>query len=258
MPDRPVAARRLQLADTHSGARARPHVFSVYAVDQAGNADETPETRSFSVVTSTPGSGTPVGGSSGGVGRRPCSQRRYRCRTSSHPRSRACGSSPAVSGRRGRPGARGARRHAGVVDPVEPAVLPGWPGCFGPARGRPLRTPSSGERPPAQLHAGCAAAASLVRTVPAGLSSLRYRGRLGGRALKPGRYRLIVRGRDALGTPLRTTPGTVRDRALGAALGALVDQRTAADVHDGRGHAARPVRGGEDCRVADVLERRGP
>ena len=39
----------------------------------------------------------------------------------------------------------------------------------------------------------------IVRSLPAGTSRLRYRGRLAGRALRPGRYRLIMRARDAAG-----------------------------------------------------------
>jgi len=36
-----------------------------------------------------------------------------------------------------------------------------------------------------------------VRSLPAGRNTLRYRGRLAGRTLPPGRYRLLARARDA-------------------------------------------------------------
>jgi hypothetical protein len=38
----------------------------------------------------------------------------------------------------------------------------------------------------------------------------------------------------------------------------LIDQLTVADVENAAAHAAGKVRGGEDGRIADVLERRGP
>lgn len=39
----------------------------------------------------------------------------------------------------------------------------------------------------------------LVRSLPAGTITMRYRGRLAGRELRPGRYRMLARGRDAAG-----------------------------------------------------------
>src|SRR5918997_141054 len=39
----------------------------------------------------------------------------------------------------------------------------------------------------------------IVRVLPAGTTRLRYRGRLRGRALRPGRYRLLARALDAAG-----------------------------------------------------------
>ena len=39
----------------------------------------------------------------------------------------------------------------------------------------------------------------IVRELAAGTTRLRYRGRLAGRTLPPGRYRLLVRARDAAG-----------------------------------------------------------
>jgi hypothetical protein len=39
----------------------------------------------------------------------------------------------------------------------------------------------------------------IARSLPAGANALRYRGRIAGRTLRPGRYRLLVRARDAAG-----------------------------------------------------------
>jgi hypothetical protein len=39
----------------------------------------------------------------------------------------------------------------------------------------------------------------IARSLPAGASGLRYRGRLAGRTLRPGRYHLLARARDAAG-----------------------------------------------------------
>ena len=39
----------------------------------------------------------------------------------------------------------------------------------------------------------------IVRELAPGTTRLRYRGRLAGRTLRPGRYRLLVRARDAAG-----------------------------------------------------------
>jgi hypothetical protein len=39
----------------------------------------------------------------------------------------------------------------------------------------------------------------IARSLPAGANALRYRGRISGRTLRPGRYRLLVRARDAAG-----------------------------------------------------------
>jgi hypothetical protein len=39
----------------------------------------------------------------------------------------------------------------------------------------------------------------ILRELAAGTSRLLYRGRLRGQALRPGRYRLLVRARDAAG-----------------------------------------------------------
>jgi hypothetical protein len=55
------------------------------------------------------------------------------------------------------------------------------------------------------------------RALPAGRSTLRYRGRLAGRTLRPGAYRLLVRARDAAGNvspqrraAFRIVPGSSR------------------------------------------------
>ena len=89
----PPAARRILTQALGPGL----HVFSVYAVDQAGNAADD----AGDPVVQRRDEHARLRHAGGWVLRRwddARSQRRYRCRTSSHPRSRACGSSPAVPG----------------------------------------------------------------------------------------------------------------------------------------------------------------
>jgi hypothetical protein len=54
-------------------------------------------------------------------------------------------------------------------------------------------------RPVAGRHRWTLLRGRIMRSLPAGVNALRYRGRIAGRTLRPGRYRLLVRARDAAG-----------------------------------------------------------
>ena len=137
------------------------HGFSVFAVDAAGNPDASPATRAFTVVA-------PVG----------------------------------LSGSQ--------------VDVVAPAIsrLRLSPAMFRPARSGPALAALVGTRISIRLSEAATVTmrvrrllrgrsvrlrGRVARKLPAGTSRLRFRGRLGGRTLRPGRYELVARARDTAG-----------------------------------------------------------
>jgi Divergent InlB B-repeat domain len=138
------------------------HAFSVYARDAAGNEDPTPATRQFTVV----------------------------------PPSEA----PVIS----------------VLDTVAPAIANFRlsPSVFRAARSGPALSALVGTRISVSLSEAATVTfrvtrlvagrwvrqrGRIVRELASGTTRLRYRGRLAGRTLAPGRYRLLVRARDAAG-----------------------------------------------------------
>ena len=146
------------------------HIFAVYARDAAGNADATPATRGFTVVTPEP-------------------------------------------------------------DVIAPSVTMArlWPTVFRAARSGPALSAVVGTRISLKLSEAATVTfrvsrlsvgrrsvplrGRIVRELAAGTSRIRYRGRLRGRALRPGRYRMTVRARDAaknLSAPRRATFVIVR------------------------------------------------
>jgi Divergent InlB B-repeat domain len=139
---------------------AGAHTFSVFARDAAGNADQTPATRGFTILAPALTSGSDV-----------VAPRISRLRLS-RTRFRAARSGPALAA-----ALTGTRLSLTLS---EPATL-----TFR------VRRLSAGRR---ILLRG-----RIVRKLAAGTSRLRYRGRLAGRRLRPGRYTLIVRARDAAG-----------------------------------------------------------
>ena len=151
------------------------HTFSVYARDAAENDDPTPATRAFNVVAAAPATTTtpttttptittppPVDVLAPAVGTFRLSRTVFR----------AARSGPALAA--SLVGTRiSVRLSEAATVTFRVARLVG---------GRSVRLRGR-----------------IVRALPAGTSRLRYRGRLAGRALRPGRYRLIVRARDAAG-----------------------------------------------------------
>jgi hypothetical protein len=131
------------------------HVFSVYAVDSAGNHDPTPASRTFTVVR-PPDTVAPS------IARLRLSPTVFRA-------------------------ARSGRALASLVGTrVTLRLSEAATVTFRVVR---LRA----GRPSVRLRG------RIVRKLPAGTSRLRYRGRLRGRALRRGRYRLVVRARDGAG-----------------------------------------------------------
>jgi hypothetical protein len=143
---------------------AGAHVFSVYARDASGNDDPTPATREFTVVSSSPAQLPVIPGPDAVAP----SIAMFRL---SRAVFRAARSGPALSGLVGTRVSLTLSEAATVTFRVTRLVA-----------GRSVRQRGR-----------------IVRELAAGTSRLRYRGRLAGRALVPGRYRLLVRARDAAG-----------------------------------------------------------
>jgi hypothetical protein len=146
------------------------HIFYVYARDAAGNDDPTPATRQFTVVLSAPTQSplpteppvTPV------LDTIAPAIATFRLSPSVF---RAARSGPALSALVGTHISVALSEAATVTFRVSRLVAGRWVR----KRGR------------------------IVRELAPGTTRLRYRGRLAGRALPPGRYRLLVRARDAAG-----------------------------------------------------------
>jgi hypothetical protein len=146
------------------------HAFSVYARDAAGNDDPTPATRQFTVVLSAP----------------------------AQP---AVPTEPPVTP---------------VLDTIAPAIATFRlsPSVFRAARSGPALSALVGTHISVALSEAATVTfrvtrrvagrwvrkrGRIVRKLGPGTTRLRYRGRLAGRTLPPGRYRLLVRARDAAG-----------------------------------------------------------
>jgi len=164
---------------------AGAHVFSVYASDAAGNDDPTPASREFTVVSSSP---TLNAGPPGPDVVAP-SIASFRLSATVF---RAARSGPALSALVGTRISVTLSEAATVTFRVTRLVagrrVDGH--CVRPTarnRSRPRCARSVRQR------------ARIVRELAPGTSRLRYRGRLAGRTLPPGRYRLLVRARDAAG-----------------------------------------------------------
>jgi hypothetical protein len=153
---------------------AGAHAFSVYARDPAGNDDPTPATRQFTVVvldTLAPAIAT------------------FRLSPSVF---RAAHSGPALSAVVG--------THISVAL-SEPATVTFRVSRLVAGRrvaGRCVR-PTADNRSRPRCTRSVLQRGRIVRELAAGMSRLRYRGRLAGRTLPPGRYRLLIRARDAAG-----------------------------------------------------------
>jgi hypothetical protein len=163
-----------------TGALAKgPHKFSVSARDVAGNPDPTPATRDFTVT----GTGSPddfVAPSILLLRLRPAL-------------FRAAPSGPALisalTGTRVSLRLSEAARVTFRVSRLVPGRRVG---------GRCVR-PTAGNRGAPSCTRSVLLRGRLVRELKAGTSRLRYRGRLAGRTLRPGRYVLVARARDAAG-----------------------------------------------------------
>ena len=176
-----------------------PHTFSVYATDGAGNTDTTPAARQFGVVSieaspagpSTPPLVTPGAPSSpaptGDIVTPSISRFRL-----TPPMFRAARSGPALSALVGTRISITLSEAANVTFRVR-RLLAGRS-----VRGRCVRPTARNRRAP-RCTRRVRLRGRIVRTLPAGASQLRYRGRLAGRTLRRGRYELICRARDAAG-----------------------------------------------------------
>ena len=156
---------------------AGAHVFSVYARDAAGNDDPTPASREFTVVPG-PDVVAPA-------------MTTFRLSPSVF---RAARSGPALSALVGTSVSVTLSEAATVTFRVARLVAGRRVG------GRCVR-PTARNRSRPRCVRSVRLRGRIVRELVAGTSRLRYRGRLAGRMLPPGRYRLIVRARDAAGNP---------------------------------------------------------
>ena len=149
---------------------AGAHVFSVYARDAAGNQDGTPATRQFSVRVDTVAPAIANFRLSPNV-------------------FRAARSGPALAALVGTRVSVRLSEAATVTFRVA-RILPGRR-----VGGRCVR-PTAHNRSRPSCTRSVRLRGRIVRELAPGTSRLRYRGRLRGRALQPGRYRLLVRARD--------------------------------------------------------------
>jgi hypothetical protein len=157
------------------------HDFSVYARDAAGNPDPTPATRGFDVAegaTGGPGPDivAPV------ISRLGLSPTRFRAARSGPELAAAVGTRVSI-----------ALSEAARVTFRVTRLLPGRR-----VRGRCVR-PTARNRQARRCTRRVLLRGRIVRQLAAGTTALRYRGRLAGRRLRPGRYVLIVRARDGVG-----------------------------------------------------------
>jgi hypothetical protein len=155
------------------------HTFSVYARDAAGNDDPTPATRAFNVVAAAPATTTSP-------------------TTTSPPPTPTTTSPPPVDVLAPAVGSFRLSRTVFRAARSGPALAASLVGTRISLR---LSEAASVTFRVARLVGGRSVRlrGRIVRSLPAGTSRLRYRGRLAGRTLRPGRYRLIVRARDAAG-----------------------------------------------------------
>jgi hypothetical protein len=147
------------------------HAFSVYARDAAGNEDPTPATRQFTVDTLPPAIAS------------------FRLSPSVF---RAARSGPALSALVGTRISVALSEAATVTFRVTRLVAGRRVG------GRCVRATARNRSQP-RCTRSVLQRGRIVRELAPGTTRLRYRGRLAGRTLPPGRYRLLVRARDAAG-----------------------------------------------------------
>ena len=173
---------------------AGAHVFSVYARDMAGNQDPTPATREFTVLSSSP-TQTEVMPEPDAVAP---SIEMFRLSPSVF---RAARSGPALAALAGTRISVSLSEAATVTFRVTRLV------AGRRVAGRCVR-PTAHNRSRPRCARSVRQRGRIVRELASGTSRLHYRGRLGGRALRPGRYRLLVRARDAAGnlSPQRRAP----------------------------------------------------
>jgi hypothetical protein len=167
------------------------HAFSVYARDAAGNEDPTPATLEFTVVLSSP-TQPPVATQPpliSGLDTLAPAIGIFRLSPSVF---RAARSGPALSALVGTRISVALSEAATVTFRVTRLLAGRRVGgrCVRPnARNRSRPRCARSVRQPGRI----------VRELAPGTSRLRYRGRLAGRTLPPGRYRLLMRARDAAG-----------------------------------------------------------
>jgi hypothetical protein len=157
------------------------HVFSVYARDSAGNPDPTPATRGFSVAVGAAGGPgddftAPV------ISRLRLAPTRFRAARSGVPLAAAVGTRLSLR----------LSERATVTFRVS-RLAPGRR-----VNGRCVR-PTARNRGAPRCTRSVRLRGRIVRQLAAGTTHLRYRGRLAGRRLRPGRYVLIAQARDAVG-----------------------------------------------------------
>jgi hypothetical protein len=175
---------------TTESLAAGQHVFSVYARDTAGNADPTPATREFTIVGATMPAqvpNAPVGTLEADLLAPSIALLRI-----SPPLFRAARSGPSLSALIGTHLSVTLSEAATVTFRVN-RLLPGRR-----VGGRCVR-PSAGNRGAPGCTRSVALRGRFVRRLGAGTIRLRYRGRLAGRSLRPGRYLLLARARDDAG-----------------------------------------------------------
>ena len=151
------------------------HVFSVYARDSAGNSDPTPATRTFTV------------GQSGDViapviSRLRLSPTRFRAARSGAPLAAAVGTHLSLR----------------LSEATTVTFRVRWLAPGRRVNGRCVR-PTARNRGAARCTRTVRLRGRILRQLAAGTTQLRYRGRLAGRRLRPGRYVLTAQGRDAAG-----------------------------------------------------------
>ena len=151
------------------------HVFSVYARDSAGNQDPTPATRTFTV-----GQGADV--LAPAISRLRLSPARFRAARSGAPLAATVGTQLSLS-----------LSEAATVTFRVNRLAAGRR-----VNGRCVR-PTARNRRAARCTRIVRLRGRIARPLPAGTTRLRYRGRLGGRRLAPGRYVLTAQARDGVG-----------------------------------------------------------
>jgi Divergent InlB B-repeat domain len=171
------------------------HVFSVYARDPAGNDDLTPATRAFTVVSSSPAqtSPTPTTPTQTTLIAEPDfvapAIAAFRL---SRTVFRAASSGPAIASLVGTRISLTLSEQATVTFRVARLAA-------GRRVGGRCVAPTARNRSRPRCERSILLRGRIVRELASGTSRLRYRGRLRNKALAPGRYRLLVRARDAAG-----------------------------------------------------------